>query len=115
MGACAKDQTKISAIFNAIAPSFLQLLTNSVTQSNSEDIYILISNIAECYKNLENNSGINLEVVEKITHQAAQSLKTVISLKKEVQKEYANEDMDDETQAEFEEKYDEANEIMAGK
>ncbi|KAL4509172.1 hypothetical protein ABPG72_018103 [Tetrahymena utriculariae] len=116
MAACGNDQAKISAIFNNIAPTLLQLLTNSVSQSNADDVYILITNITECYKRFVNNSGINLEVVEKITQQAAQSLKIAADLKKEVIKQFANEDMDDDddAQAEFEEQYDEANSILQG-
>ncbi|KAL4480079.1 hypothetical protein ABPG74_020595 [Tetrahymena malaccensis] len=114
MAACGNDQAKISAIFNNIAPTLLQLLTISVSQSNSDDVYILIANISECYKTFVNNSGINLEVVEKITQQAAQALKIAADLKKEVIKQYANEDMDDDAQAQFEEQYDEANSILQG-
>lgn len=71
MAACGNDQSKITAIFNNIAPTLLQLLVNSVSQSNSDDVYILIANISEYYKTFVNIQGINLEVVEKITQQAA--------------------------------------------
>ncbi|EGR30813.1 Ran binding protein, putative, partial [Ichthyophthirius multifiliis] len=110
--ASKNDNPQKEQIYNIFLPLLQVQLQNCIKEENVDDCILIISNLAECLKNIKSFSHDNSIIFEQIIDLCLECQKLSKKQKKNIIKEYENQDMDEHTQEEFENKYDEANEIM---